>query len=487
MAINLESSNVATRENRIGSITGYIGSLSDLAKQSECGTLKGCSRCFSQSSTCLSSCALAQLSAIRDVAVIHHGPAGCSVASASAYYLDKVMAKKRGVTNDTVYVGTDMNENDTIFGSTEALRSIILEVNKRYSPKAIFVTSSCSTGIIGEDIDSVVDDVKDEIDVPIVAVHCEGFKSRIWATGFDISDHAVLSSIVKPPKHKRNTINFKNFYESARPEIIEIFKNFDLEPIFLYCNSTVEELSHISESLATTCICGTLGNYLGNALEEKYGVPYVRSINQCGIVGFETWLREIGKVTDRSDKVERYIEEQRAIYIPQIEEIKKELKGLRAVIGMGPGYTFEVSRVLNELGIEVVWALAWHYDKKYENGDVPPSMKYLLDNEIDFEASVADQQNFEVMNILHKYKPDLYLSRHPGSTVWAIKNGTPAVFVADEYMLFGYKHTLEFAKTILDTIRNRSFESNLAKRVKLPYTDWWYKQDVGTFLEEVKK
>ena len=112
MAVNLESSNVATRENRIGSITGYIGSLSDLASQSECGTLKGCSRCFSQSSTCLSSCALGQLSAIRDVAIIHHGPAGCSVASAGAYYLDKVMAKKRGVTNDTVYVGTDMNEKD---------------------------------------------------------------------------------------------------------------------------------------------------------------------------------------------------------------------------------------------------------------------------------------------------------------------------------------------------------------------------------------
>ncbi len=486
METNLSNSNVATRENRIGSITGYIGSLKELASQSECGTLKGCSRCFSQSSSCLSSCALGQLSAIRDVAIIHHGPAGCSVASAGAYYLDKVMAKKRGVTNDTVYVGTDMNENDTIFGSTESLRKIILEVNKRYSPKAIFVTSSCATGIIGEDIDSVVDEVKEEIDVPVVSVHCEGFKSRIWATGFDIADHAVLSSIVKPPKEKNNKINFKNFYESARPEIIEIFKNFDLEPVFLYCNSTVEELSHISESLATTCICGTLGNYLGNVLEEKYGVPYIRSINQCGITGFETWLREIGKVTGRSDKVEKYIEEQRAIYIPQIEEVKKELKGLRAVIGMGPGYTFEVSRVLNELGIEVVWALAWHYDKKYENGDVPPSMKYLLDNHIDFEASVADQQNFEVMNILNKYQPDLYLSRHPGSTVWAIKNGTPAVYVADEYMIFGYKHTLEFAHAILNSIHNRSFEQNLAKRVKLPYTDWWYQQNVGTFLEEAK-
>lgn len=483
---NLESSNVATRENRIGSITGYIGTLSDLANQSSCGTLKGCSRCFSQSSTCLSSCALGQLSAIRDVAIIHHGPAGCSVESSRRYYLDKVMAKKRGITNNTVYVGTDMNEKDTIFGSTEALRRIILEVNQRYSPKAIFVTSSCATGIIGEDIDSVVDEVKEEIDVPIVAVHCEGFKSRIWATGFDISDHAVLSSIVEPPKQKRNTINFKNFYESARSEIIEIFKNFDLEPIFLYCNSSVEELRHISESLATTCICGTLGNYLGNGLEEKYGVPYIRTINPLGVAGFETWLREIGRVTGRSEKVEKYIEGQRAIYIPQIEEIKKKLKGFKAVLGMGPGYTFEVSRVLNELGVEVVWALAWHYDKKYENGDVPPSMEYLLEHDVDFEASVADQQNYEVMNILNKYQPDLYLSRHPGSTVWAIKNGTPAVYVADEYMIFGYRHTLEFAQSILDSIHNRSFEKNLARRVKLPYTDWWYQQNVDEFLERDK-
>lgn len=488
MSINLSNSNLATRENRIGSITGYCGSLKDLAEKSECGTLKGCSRCFSQSSTCLSSCGLSQLAAIRDVAIIHHGPSGCSVASANSYYMSKVMAKKRGVTSSTVYVGTDMNENDTIFGSTDALRDIILKVYKRYSPKAIFVSSSCATGIIGEDIDSIVEEVQPDIDVPIVAVHCEGFKSRIWATGFDIADHAVLQSIVKPPREgvKTNKINFKNFFESIRPEIMELFKQFDLEPVFLYCNSTVEELSHISESLATTCVCGTLGNYLGNALEEKYGVSYIRSINQCGITGFETWLREIGRVTGRSEKIEKYIEEQRKIYLPQIEEIKKQLTGKTAVLGMGPGYTFEVTRVLNELGIKVVWALAWHYDKKYENGDVPPSMKYLLDHNIDFNASVADQQNYEVMNILNRYKPDMYLSRHPGSTVWAIKNGTPAIFVADEYMIFGYKHTLEFAKTILDAINNRSFEENLAKRSHLPYTDWWYRQDVDAFLEEAK-
>ena len=484
MAINLDISDIGTRETRLGSITGYIGDLKDLAEQSNCGSLRGTSRCFSQSSTCLSACGLSQLAGIRDVAIIHHGPSGCSTTGTQTYRVTKQVAAKRGIINKSVYVGTDMNEEDTIFGSSDALRDIILETYKRYKPKAIFVSSSCATGIIGEDIDSIVDEVKEELDVPVAAVHCEGFKSRIWATGFDISDHAVLSSIVKPPVKKRNTINFKNFYESARNEIIDIFKNFDVEPVFLYANATVDELSHMSEALATVSICGTLGNYLGNGLEEKYGVPYIRTINPLGITGFETWLREIGKVIKKEEEVEKYIQEERKKYIPKIEEVKKELKGLRAVIGMGPGYTFEVSRVLNELGIEVVWGAAWHYDKKYENGNVPPSMDYLLKNNPNFKVSVADQQNYEVLNILNKYKPDLYLSRHPGSTVWAIKQGFPALFVADEYMIFGYKGTLDFANTVLDTIRNRSFEKNLAKRIKLPYTDWWYKQNVDLFLDD---
>lgn len=484
MAIKLDISDIGTRESRLGSITGYVGDLKDLATQSNCGSLKGCARCFSQSSTCLSSCGLSQLAGIRDVAIIHHGPSGCSVTGTQIYTVTKQVAAKRGIVNNTVYIGTDMSEEDTIFGAADSLKEIVLETNRRYNPKAIFVSSSCATGIIGEDIDSIVDDLKEDVDVPIVAVHCEGFKSRIWATGFDISDHAVLSGIVQPPKQKRNTINFKNFFESARNEIIEIFKNFDVEPVFLYANATVEELSHMSEALATVCICGTLGNYLGNGLEEKYGVPYIRTINPLGVIGYETWLREIGKVIHKETEVEKYIEVERAKYLPQIEEVKKELKGLRAVLGMGPGYTFEVSRVLQELGIEVVWAAAWHYDKRYENGDVPPSMEYLLENNPNFQVSVADQQNFEVLNILNKYKPDLYLSRHPGSTVWAIKQGYPAVYVADEYMIFGYKGTLDFAHTVLDTIRNRSFEKNLAKRVKLPYTDWWYQQETGFFLDK---
>lgn len=488
MSINLKVSSVGTRENRLGSITGYVGDLQDIVEQSRCGSLKNRERCFSQSSTCLSSCALGQLSGIRDVAVINHAPSGCTAGAPGSVVLNHQLALKIGVTNETVFLGTDMDEKDTVFGATESLREIIKKTYENYNPKAIFVATSCVTGIIGEDVDSLVEELKEEIPVPIVSVHCEGFKSRIWASGFDISDHAVLQSLVKPPKEKRNVINFKNFFESERQQITELFAEFDVKPQFLYQNATVEELEHISESLATVCICGTLGTYLGNALEEQYKVPYIRTINPLGIIGYETWLREIGKVIGKSDKVENYIQRERAIYIPQIEEIKKELKGLRAVIGMGPGYTYEVSRVLKELDMEVVWAAAWHYDGKYDNDDVPPALDYLQKNSTEnIKLSVADQQNFEVLNILNEYQPDIYFSRHPGTTVWAIKQGIAALYVADEYMIFGYKGTLNFAKSVLDTVRNRSFEKNLAARVKLPYTNWWYQQKNMAFLKEANE
>ena len=373
-----------------------------------------------------------------------------------------------------------------MFGAIDSLRKIVQHTWEEYHPDAIFISTSCVSGVIGEDVDGLADELKDEYPVPVIPVHCEGFKSRIWASGFDISDHAVLQGIVKPPKQKRRYINIKNFYESARPQITKIFNEvFDAEPQFLYCNSTVEELSHLSENLATVCICGTLGTYLGNALEETYGVPYVRTLNHSGVTGFETWLRAIGDTIGKRAEAEAYIEKQRAIFMPQIEEVTKSLHGLRAVIGMGPGFTYEIARVLQEFGMKVDYALAWHYDYKYDNGQVPPALEHLVKTSPkDMKVAVADQQNYEVLNILNRYKPDVYFSRHPGTTVWAIKQGFAAVFVADEYTVFGYEGTLSFAKLIRDTVTNRSFEKNLAARIQLPYTKWWYEQNYDKFIKE---
>lgn len=481
----LKRTSLPTRENRLGSITGFAGDLNELADKSRCGTVRNRERCFSQSSTCLSGCALGGLLGIRDAIVVYHAPAGCCATASATNVLMRQLAVRIGEESHSALIGSDMNENDTVFGAADFIRTLVAKVSDSYKPTVIFLASSCVSGVIGEDIDSIASELGEELGLKIIPVHCEGFKSRIWASGFDIADHAVLSRIVQPPREKRPFINFKNFFESERPQITEIFAELGVGVQFLYANSTVAELERVSEALATVCVCGTLGTYLGNALEALYGVPYIRTINFLGVTGFETWMRKIGATIGKEKETEAYLAREGAKYLPKINAIKEEIAALklRAVIGMGPGYTYEVARVLAEFGIEVVEAAAWHYDYRYDNGEPPPSLLHLRDDMgINPALIVADQQNFEVLNILNRYKPDLYFSRHPGSTVWAVKQGVQAIYVADEYMIFGYKGTLGFANAVLDAVRNRSFAQNLAAHIKLPYTDWWYRQQAAAML-----
>lgn len=372
MGVNLSNSANETRENRLGSITGYCGTLRDLNKKAGCGCLHNKDRCFSQASLCNAACALTVLSFILDAAIIHHGPSGCAVTSMQVSNAKDQLAAKLHLDNSrSCYVCTDMNETDTVFGATDNLKAVILETYNRYKPAAIFIASSCVSGVIGEDLDEVVSEIRDQVPVPLALVHCEGFKSRIWATGFDAAFHAILTGIVRPPEKKINTVNVINFYGSARKEITEIFKEFGVEPLFIISNTTVEQLSRISESVATMSTCGTLGTYLGTGLQDSYGVPYISSLQPHGIAGFESWLRGLGIVLHKEAEVEAYISRERALYLPKIEKVRKKLTGLRAVIGMGPGFNFNTTRTLQELGIEIAYSAAWHFDYQYDNGKSP--------------------------------------------------------------------------------------------------------------------
>jgi len=485
MPMNLDVSEVMAREIRLGSISGYYGSVRDLACAAGCGKARGRERCFSQASTCNSGCAQGMLSVIMDAAIVNHGPSGCASDAVGANFLVRTMQRLAGAPERNIsFVSTNLRESDTVFGASEKLKSAVRETWKRYRPAAIFVCSSCASAVMGEDIRATLGELKGEIPVPLSAVFCEGFKTRIWASGFDAAFHAILSDIVKPPRRKARVVNFINFYGSAKRQITELFARFGVEPFFLTCGSTIEELTHLSEAVATVSVCGTLGSYLGEGLEEKYGVPYVRSLRPHGIAGYEDWLRKLGAAIGVGADVEAYIAEERPKIEGELGRLRERLKGLRAVVGMGPGYSFNFIRVLGELGIEVVWTSAWHFDPKYDDGKAVPELEFLAGGTAgDVPFAVSDQQNFEIMNVLNALKPDIYFSRHPGTTVWALKLGYASLCVNDEYTAFGYRGLVNFGTMIVDAITNRGFAELFAKRSRLPYTDWWFSQEHSRFLQ----
>jgi nitrogenase molybdenum-iron protein alpha chain len=462
--------------------------LHDIGQQLECS---GCpverKRCFSQAASCASGCALSQAAEINDAAVVHHGPSGCAAIAQLKPAFELLAGAIGRDRSHFAYTCTDMTEADTVFGAVDNLKEAIVETFRRYHPKVIFIGASCVSGVIGEDLEGIIDEVRSEIDIPVAPIHCEGFKSQIWASGFDATYHAILKYVVKPPQRKTNKVNVIGFTAgmawNTRADIIRLLDVLGLEPTFLLAASTVEELEHLSEATASITTCSTLSSYLGIGLETAYGVPFIRSLQPHGITGYEDLARQLARTAGREAEMEAFLEEERAAYLPRIEKIREQLAGKRAMIAMGPNLGANIARVLQEFDMKIEHLTAWHFDKTYDDGSRPQALQYLLDHSPEnFTYSVNHLQNFEFMNILNTVRPDIFVSRHPDSAIWAMKIGVPGYCVYDEYNVFGYKGTLRFGKTLLDLILNRSFTENLSRHVRLPYTDWWMKQKADAFM-----
>ncbi len=481
--VNLKSPEVQIREVRLGSITGFEGTAGELVKCSRTGKLQDSTRSFSQCMGCSSGNAFCQLSMIKDAAIVNHAPVGCSGDFFGFNFVYRVGQMERNLP-PTIgrYFNTNIEEKDTIFGATNKLRETVREVYQRVSPNAIFITTSCASAIIGDDVEFVANDLTEELGIPVVGCYCEGFRSKIWTTGFDSAYHSIVRKIVKPPRKKNNKVNIINFWGSHIFE--DILKPLGYEANYVVPFSTVADLEYISEAAATIQICPTLGTYIGAALEQIYGVPEIKAPPAYGVPGTDNWLRELGRVLNRQADIEDYIKKEHERVLPKLEEYRKKLQGKTAYLTAGAAHGHALIALLRELGLEVQGAAIFHHDPIYDNGDpVSDALAHDVATYGDVHNyNVCNKQAYELVNILNRVRPDIMIARHGGMTLWGAKLGVPTLLIGDEQFGFGYQGVLNYAERIIETLDNREFVTNLAKHSTMPYTKWWLEQNPFSFL-----
>lgn len=457
--MNLNVLEAANRETRLGSTIVYEGNVSDLIK-GNCAGCSGQKRCFSTAASCSHYTATHELAVVKNCVVVDHGPLGCS-AGIIRWSLNYRAATKPNQEpfDDLKVFSTNLKEADTVFGAINKLYDTVRKAYKRHKPDVIFITSTCMSSTIGEDFESAIEVLRDEIPVPIVFVGCAGAKSKLWATGFDSEQHAIFNALVKPPKEKRNTVNFIDFLHPGAPYIRFLLGKLGLEPLYVNAFATVDDFAHLSESVCTTSICYNLASYMGTALEEVYGVPLIRDEYGSGIEGFDNWYRAIARTVGKEDIANAYIQEQKEKYLPRIEKYKKILKGKKAVVGMGSGFAFETMRVLKELGMEVLHTYAYHFDPKLDNGQTDYLDKFA-EGSSDTAVTIADAQHYETIRTIKKFNPDIVVIRVHGAQQFAMRLGYPTVTAMT---VFGYEGVLALAERIVDEIANNNFAQKLSE------------------------
>jgi nitrogenase molybdenum-iron protein alpha chain len=499
--IDLSKNTCPNREQRANGTNVYYGKASQLLKDAKEGIVACQERKFQQSGGCVLNFYLSnRVTTIRDAAVIFNAPIGCSSGSLGYRELFRGVPVELGrpAQYNVNWLTTNLQQEDVVYGASEKLKDAIFKAEERYSPKAIFILTSCTTGIIGEDIEATVSQVRDKIKAKIVPVHCEGVRSRLVQTGYDAFWHAVLKYLVKEPEKKQedlvNVASMLSYTWQDRLEIKRLLGKLGLRVNFIPEFATVEQFEELSEAALTAPICPTYTDYISRGLESEYGVPFFLYPPPTGIANTDTWLRKIAEHTGKEKEVEKLIAEEHERWIPQIERIKDEFEKLRVdgkktrVLGsLGQGRLVSQLPYFDELGLDTPAAMSQDFDDLLID-----ELELIINKTGDFNIMVNTFQAAEQANITHQLDPDLALTCPFQGGNWERDNNVTRIHSlrgdADPWSAqSGYAGAVAFGNFLLQSFKNRSYNKTLSEKTEKSYKDWWYEQpDPLYYLEKGK-
>lgn len=419
-----------------------------------------------------------QIGNITDCVLIQHAPIGCSADNPWFNLAFKMgLARRHKPIQNLQIFSTNLLEKDMVFGANDKLRQAIRDAKERFNPKAIFISMACSTAIIDENIDSIAEEMEPEVGVPVVPLHCEGFRNKHWSTGFDISQHGVVRQIInKQPKKQKDLINIVALWGSDY--FTDILKPLGLRVNYMIDTASFNELHQATEAVATATFCHTLGSYITTTLEQHYGIPQIDAPQPYGFKATDEWLRAIAKIVGKENEVEEYIKSEHERVMPRILELREQFKSINGFIMIGSSYSHGLISVLKELGIGVQGSIVFHHDPVYDSGaEHQNTLKHLVENYGDIEHfTVSKTQAYQLSNLFRRVKTDFVIIRHQGLAPETAKLGIPALTMGDEHIPVGYDGMIRTDEILLEIIARKKFKKVLQRHVILPYTDWWISQ-----------
>ncbi len=444
--------------------------------------LKNADRSFAQGLQCQQINSINALQSIEDSVFISHSPQGCVGCAALGTMQYRIGQAHRGIRGNRTpkVIVTNLDQKDIILGGEKKLREAVHAAEDRYHPKLIFVFTSCASGIIGDDIDMILDELQDEINARLVPIHCEGFKSKVCGSGFDAAFIAIGKYLLDKEKRptQKGLINLFAPVSISYKDQLEIERM--LNQIGITCNyipfySSLDKIQNITAAEASTAVCKVFADEFMKQLYEDYGIPYSHTVMPIGMRNTDKWLRGVAKIFHKEAEVEAVIASEHKRIEPEVEKIRARLEGKRVFICGGTGRSFAAAALIDDYGMKLIGLETPTYDI-----DAQTDIEYLNGIHGNFVVDIANMQPFEQVNLLNRLKPDVFI----GVPEWAAKLGLPTTHVLDmKRPTFGYDGLLYLGNKIADQLENPGFNKKLASHSKLPYKASWYETDPFKFID----
>ena len=238
------------------------------------------------------------LLAVQGAIVLEYGPAGTTHYSMGLYGGLGLRFQNRMFT-------THMSEDDVVMGDVTRLEDAIVELDKNYAPKVIFVVASSVTAVIGTDIKGLCRYMQNEVKAKLIAFDQGGFRGD-YSVGLAEAYKLLVRNLPKKgvaqEKGVYNIIGASMWRYRMESDIWEI-KSLLSEALGLSCNAclccdtSVEELEDMGQA-QVNIVLGNEGLATAKYLEEKFGTPYVYAV-PYGYSGTLSFLEQVGEAVGR--------------------------------------------------------------------------------------------------------------------------------------------------------------------------------------------
>jgi nitrogenase molybdenum-cofactor synthesis protein NifE len=372
-----------------------------------------------------------------------HGPIGC-------YYHIKYLLSMRSSRSVRI-LSTEMDQNDVVFGGEDKLLQKIYEADEKYSPQLIAVLSSCASSIIGENIDKVLDNVRDNVNAELITISSGGFEGS-QIEGY-IECLTVLVDWMDKPTEEVNTrdgsVNLIGQYRGG-PDLKILKEYFDKLDIELNCvltsGCTLSEIKKVPKAALNISMCEASGIEPCELMENRFNTPFLHETLPLGVKATANYLQEISKKLDRE-----YVfaaDEKRAKR--QLQKYLPYLKDKKAVVVAGATRAIALTEFLSELGMKPV-LICLDFEGKYTNFKLD---KIIKARKID--PVILKQPDYtEILRETKNLKPDMIFGGM-GEIGLSTELVIPLIDVMHgQEATFGFEGAIRIAKKINERLKHK--------------------------------
>ncbi|ACL75966.1 nitrogenase component 1 [Ruminiclostridium cellulolyticum] len=266
---------------------------------------------------------------ISNSSVVIHGPKGC------------VYPAYEASINYPLNINyTEMCEKSTVFGGEHDVSEKIVDEFYENRPDLMAVVTTCSSEIIGDDIEGLIKLAN--LPIPVIRVDGGGFLNT-QTSGTNTAMKALIEKLCVNIDNSYPIVNLispiciSSSWQEDMKYLSSLLNEFGIKARPLFCNATVEDIRDYGRACLNVVICSSIGLDTAEYMSKKYGIPYLYLPYPVGLEKTDFFIKSILQILQNKNDISALLDEKKAT-------IKRQFNN-----GMGKVNTFRLFEYIKQL------------------------------------------------------------------------------------------------------------------------------------------